>query len=1069
MDFGIAAPRGDAVELSGTLTYMAPELLTGQPPNPASDLYAVGILLYQMLVGRTPHLCTRPGETSGSLRTTAGDPLAEESEEAEETVATPDWTLDSQAFTGGITVNPPPDPGAIQPRELQAVNARLADLVRSLLEPDPALRLQHAELALRQLSAIMQELTDTPLPANTDETRESFLQAAELVGRQKELAVLEAALCGMQVGRGGLVLLGGESGVGKSRLLDELRTLALVRGIRTLRGQAISNGGTGYQLFHEALRGLALGTDFSDHDAAILKEVVPELPAILGRAVPDAPALLAKESQERVRRVLLSTLTPTVEPLLLLLEDIHWAQAESCVLLRAMAAAAVSAPLLIVASFRDDEFHDLPAQFKSAQLLPLRRLDPDAILQLSQSMLGDAGVQPELINFLGRETEGNALFIVEVLRALAEEAGGLDAIGEKTLPQHISSGGIRAVVQRRLERAPGWTRELLKLAAVAGRQIDRRVLASQTSQLDLWLQAGTDAAILEVRDSEWRFAHDKLREGLLASLSAPELKSLHCQLGAAIESAYPEGERPLAALADHFAQGGDAVKAAAYASQAGSKALRSGALHEALALLEHACALQEQTEAAPLVRAATLRRLSRTLLGLGRTPESIACVDKALTLLGQPVPKQRADRWLALAREAAVEVRHRFFGVHPEASPRRQAELRELLALIRGTNESLFITNGQHEGLVLVILRALHAAERIQDEKQQVNFLSRLAYASYLAPLHRLGRFYLRRAERLCQRTMPSADQSGFYAMSAYFDTAEGDWDASVEGFHRWIESATRNGFGEQAALGHSSRAATHLLMGNFAGALADGEACFRIGQRMHNPIYTGSGIGWRALVQLRRGEVAAAYDNAKAAQTHVAGLRDSASNMSANGLLAYAAVLSGKPDEAAQQLAAALTRMRRYLPAAPSYQVIYSCVLLASLELASKTQERSPAERALMDQRVRQALLRMVQFAVRFPIGWPHVFLGAGRYLGQQGQHRLALRVLAAGLPIARRYGMRYDEGLLHLWLATLGVRGGNAPLSAAEQDLHIASACRIFQALGAARDLAAAQALLPTSQAPR
>jgi hypothetical protein len=213
----------------------------------------------------------------------------------------------------------------------------------------------------------------------------------------------------------------------------------------------------------------------------------------------------------------------------------------------------------------------------------------------------------------------------------------------------------------------------------------------------------------------------------------------------------------------------------------------------------------------------------------------------------------------------------------------------------------------------------------------------------------------------------------------------------------------------------------------------------------------------------LRRGELAAAYGNAKEAVGQVIHIRDTSSKMSAHAVLAHAAVLSGHLEEAAEQIDAGLAHMQRLLPAAPSYQLVYSSMLLASLALLQKAP--SGAARAAAARRVRQAILGTAQFAGRFPIGWSQVFLGVGGYLGLHGQHRAARAVLLAGLPISRRYRMRHDEGLLHLWIATLGAANGAAPLPLAERTRHLDSACQLFQALGAQHELAVAQALLPPS----
>ena len=135
------------------------------------------------------------------------------------------------------------------------------------------------------------ECVSCPQPTETVEIRESFLQAAKFVERETELAQLSEALDGALEGQGSAWLVGGESGVGKSRLTDELRTPALVKGALLLRGQAVSEGSSPYHLWREVLRLLALATDLKDEEAGVLKALVPDVGDLLGRKVRDAPHL----------------------------------------------------------------------------------------------------------------------------------------------------------------------------------------------------------------------------------------------------------------------------------------------------------------------------------------------------------------------------------------------------------------------------------------------------------------------------------------------------------------------------------------------------------------------------------------------------------------------------------------------------------------------------------------------------------------------------------------------------------------------------------------------------------
>jgi tetratricopeptide (TPR) repeat protein len=604
------------------------------------------------------------------------------------------------------------------------------------------------------------------------------------------------------------------------------------------------------------------------------------------------------------------------------------------------------------------------------------------------------------------------LFIVEVLRALAEEAGGLDSVGSRTLPRHVFSGGVQAVVQRRLGRAPQWTQRLLRLAAVAGRRLDRRLLGALERNLDGWLQACTDAAILEVSESEWRFAHDKLREGLLAALSADERKLLHRQVGETIEQVYPESERPLATLAYHFEAADEKLKAIHYTSKAGSLALRSGALHEAQSLFERTRALQEQLQSDPIERAATLRRLARALQGIGRPADSLLHVRQAMALLGQPIPKHKlAVRWKIL-EEIGTELRHRVHGAERETQSERLAAGRELLQLVRGTSDALFVTPGHLEEAILVILRALHTAERVDDLQQQINYLGWMAYASYVAPFPQLGKFYLRRAESLLHRDSQSPIYSSLSSFSGYIQSGEGEFESALRGFERWIERSTQDGDWWQAALAHSSRAATRLLMNDLDGVSADGEICFQLGNRIQNPIYIASGLGWKSIILLRRGQASEAYQLSQEAQQMVSGGHNTAVTMTMAALVAWTALRSGHPAEAATAADRSLHQMKRLSPAAPSYHEAYACTLFAAVGLAALAQ--SETEQRTAFRRLQLAIFQMSRFALVFPIGWPIVCFGIGRYLGMLGQRSAARLALEAGLHRARRHRLRTEEELL-------------------------------------------------------
>src|SRR5262249_43199459 len=152
-----------------------------------------------------------------------------------------------------------------------------------------------------------------------------------------------------------------------------------------------------------------------------------------GHPVPDAPELEGQSGQQRLYQTIAGLFHKQQQPVVLILEDLQWA-AESLDVLKLLGPMVQDLPLLIIGSYRDDERPDLPADLPGMQVIRLERLSGEGIAQLSVSMLGDAGRRPEVLELLKKETEGNVFFLVEVVRALAEQAGRLTEIGRATLP-----------------------------------------------------------------------------------------------------------------------------------------------------------------------------------------------------------------------------------------------------------------------------------------------------------------------------------------------------------------------------------------------------------------------------------------------------------------------------------------------------------------------------------------------------------------------------------------------------------------------------------------------------------
>jgi tetratricopeptide (TPR) repeat protein len=256
-------------------------------------------------------------------------------------------------------------------------------------------------------------------------------------------------------------------------------------------------------------------------------------------------------------------------------------------------------------------------------------------------MLGEPGQQSGVLERLLKETEGNAFFLVEVVRALAEEAGRLSRIGQKALPDKVFAGGVQTIIRRRLQRAPDWARPLLRPAAVAGRELDLALLQHiaanqpdyfpQNMALDNWLNGCTEAAVLDVQEGHWRFAHDKLRQALLDDLPEEERPGLHRLVAQTIEIIHANSLDDYAyILFEHWQSAGSQEKESYYAWLAGKQVHTAGQFQEAERLLRYGLGLTSEHEQQH--RANLLLALGNALERQGQYELSRQSLEEALPL-----------------------------------------------------------------------------------------------------------------------------------------------------------------------------------------------------------------------------------------------------------------------------------------------------------------------------------------------------------------------------------------------------------------------------------------------------
>jgi serine/threonine protein kinase/tetratricopeptide (TPR) repeat protein len=768
LDFGLAVGvdrSEEQMSIAGTLAYMAPEVLRGESPAAAADLYAMGVIIYEMLAGKLPFTPDSRQFMMDVLTALPDISFIEAIEEDLDAATDPASQTIYDAATEAVVDVDYGDEVLDSLEEMLANMSSsssasgkptLARVVERLLSKSPELRYANADEVIRDISIAVHQ----PVPVESAAIRESFLQSARFVGRDDDMAQLIRAMAGSRSSEGTAWIIGGESGVGKSRMLDELRIRALVDGMSAMRGQGVADGGLPYQLWREPLRNLLLMNDISDLDAGILKDIVHDIDDLLGRPIPHAPPIEGEAYQERLVATIMAVFKQQKHPTVLMLEDLQWTR-ESLDVLKRLTAIVHELPFVIVGTYRSDEMPDLPADLPNMQQIQLERLDAEAVAQLSESMLGNVGRRDDLVELLHKETEGNVYFLVEAVRALAEEAGSMEQIAHSSLPQRIIAGGIDEVMSRRLSRMPAESLDILRLAAVIGRELDIDLLNHLTSEADVitWLTTASNVGVIEINEGAWSFAHAQLRQVALNQIPDAERATLHRRVAEAIESLYGNQPERAVVLVQHWHEAGDTAKEYEYSAKAGRYLLHISNLGDAVVSLENAIKLLDDvlSEDEQLTqRSQLLLQLGKALHYLGSYEEAARYLDEALEL------RQQLGNEADIA-EALLELGdlRRQMGDNDQAREMTDSSLEKYQAIdhqsgiARALDRSAIIhfKQGDYPTAVELGTQALEMGRSIHEMGIIASALNNLGLTSFAQGDYAAAEKYFNEAEQLCRTT----------------------------------------------------------------------------------------------------------------------------------------------------------------------------------------------------------------------------------------------------------------------------------------------------------------------------
>jgi DNA-binding winged helix-turn-helix (wHTH) protein len=585
------------------------------------------------------------------------------------------------------------------------------------------------------------------------------------VGRREILGELEDALDEASAGRGRLVLIGGEPGIGKSRLAEEFAEQARKRGVLTHLGRCREDeGAPAYWPWLQLLR--AHATHVGAERWRELLHAWPEIAQMAPELDPEGRAGAQSELEAGPARFRLfdglsrlwQDAAAGEAPLLLVFDDLHRADTPSWLLLRFLARDIAAARILLVGTYRDTELRRNPARTASfaelareahGQLMSLEGFSREEVADFVALMTG-RDLDAVTLEELHQRTAGNPFFLFHLAPLLVQATGGTGAAERSRGAGHSGSRAaaealklpltLREAIARQLDGLPEEARGLLRLASVAGREFALALLSEARGEsadpvlveLAPALAAGAVVEHAE-RVGHYRFAHLLVRDALYASLTLAERAALHLRIGEALErGAAGDPQAQLADLAHHFHAAvpvGGLSRAIDYASQAGYAAAGRLAFEEAAPLFRQALQLADRDPTTP-------ERTCDLLIALGEAETRTGERDRARTTFTRAAHLAKRIGAAEKLAETALNVAPGFFSIEAgvvdpftislleeaiESLSKTKVPSRLRVQLVARLSMALYWSHETDQRRVALVEEARAMADRISDPRASIH------------------------------------------------------------------------------------------------------------------------------------------------------------------------------------------------------------------------------------------------------------------------------------------------------------------------------------------------------------
>lgn len=1065
MDFGLAAyvqdPSGRAVMEpgsmhNGTPEYMSPEQIRGDLSDARSDLYSLGVILYEAITGRLPFRTSSEGDVI--------------------------WQH--------LARLPPPPSEFV--RELPPA---LEALVLRLLVKEPRGRFGHAA----DVAHILAEL-EPGAPAVEATGARDYLYRPKLVGRKEILTELAAHMDLTLRGTGGFVLLSGDSGMGKTSVALAVAREAVARHMKVATAECVSIGpldsargirNAPLHPFRRHLQALAdwcmeQGAEATERvlgrRGAILRPYEPLLRFLPGQdAHPNAPELPAQASRRRLMRALQETLLAFARerPLLLIVDDLQWADELSLGFLMSMSPAFFArCPLLILGIYRTgvvseplQEVIDRPW----IRRLEIGPLDEDSVSALVADMLAMPAPPEPLVQALTRRSMGNPFFVGEYLRTAVSERLLYRGQGTWRLAGHVA--GVNAIAQvlpdtlvqlikRRLQGLEEDARRLLEAAAVLGREVEQDLLFEVADLPRERSLVAVDALTVhnvmeKAPPDRLRFLHDKLREVTYDSLSDRARQQLHTAAATTLERRFagtPHFPFMSAEMAYHLIKADSLMKSLHYLTLASEQSLRNFANREAVRYFAETLMLDQRLghPAPVLQRAQWLRQIANAYEGLGLHRESEERLYLAVALLGWPVPRSRPALVFGVLVQAARQAIHLLHGprLRPDPAAQRAAE-REAARSYDLLMRTLFYRSGDTLRILFCSISTLNLADLAMSPPEMAEAYANGQYVAGILPWPWLARRYGYRARQALALVNDPVVSSWVDLMACCHAIGAAAWEQAFAAGERSAEVAERVGFERRWEEAQGMLSTAHFLHGDYELATLTSEQ--RIEQAAlrgdaQSQVWAASGMA-QACIQM--GMLEQGLQLAQHAERCLSEQLGRNDKIRVYGALALAYLRIGDRAQALRATEQGSVEIRKGRP--NQYYCInaYTWIAETLIDLWATAQPDDTPGASELATRAWLACCDVAASARIFPVHRPRALLVEARYHHVRGDRAQVLSLCARALEAARSMNLVYEEALAEILWAQQHASG------TPERAARLRQAHRLLQSLKAAHDLSHVEAL--------